>query len=215
MIKKFIIFGPPGIGKGTLASQVASKYNLEHVSTGNIFREEIAKQTPLGIKLKEIVDNGLYVSDEITNEIVKNKLAELESKNRGFILDGYPRTKHQLDYLFSLYDYADFSAWILEADDAIILKRLSGRRFCLTCKATYHIDTKKSQNGDFCENDNQKLIQRADDEPKAVSKRLEVYHEQTALLKSQLISLKIAKIINAEGTPEAVLKELEKVEDFG
>lgn len=212
MVNKFIIFGPPGVGKGTLASAIAHKYNLEHISTGNIFREQISKQTPLGLQLKKIVETGSYVSDDITNLIVKNKLAELDAQNRGYILDGYPRTTEQLQYLFSLYDYQEFAVWILSASQDVILQRLSGRRSCNQCKATYHIST---HSGSTCAADGTTLEQRADDQPQAILKRLHVYQTQTLQLKSELSKLGIVHEINANGAPNEVLERLERVQKFG
>lgn len=208
MVNKFIIFGPPGVGKGTLATLVAKKYHLSHISTGNIFREEIAKQSELGQKLQAIVESGKYVDDVITNEIVKNKLVELK---QNYILDGYPRTEDQLNFLFDLIDYKQFRVWILHASQATIIQRLSGRRYCLTCKSNYHVNTYQSE---YCTNDDQLLIQRADDSVQAISKRLEIYQNQTESLIKRLVELNIVTFIDADADADQVLVNLESTQKF-
>ncbi|MGL5522092.1 MAG: adenylate kinase family protein [Metamycoplasmataceae bacterium] len=176
MIKKNIIFlGAPGSGKGTVSEILMEKTNLSHISTGNIFREQIAKKTPLGIEVKQIVDSGGYVPDDITNKIVENKLNELTSEKKNFILDGYPRTLDQAIFLSKL-KVDEFEIIVLEISKDHIIKRLSSRLFCPTCKGTFNSQNYK---GDKCPHDQDILIRRKDDEPEAISKRFDIYEEQT------------------------------------
>lgn len=210
MIKRFIVFGPPGVGKGTLASLVSQKYGFEHISTGNIFRSQISSNSELGIKLKEIVESGGYVPDSITNEIVKKTLADLEKEQKSYILDGYPRTLNQIEFLFSLNKAQEYSVWFLEAPNEIILKRLSGRRICPSCNAQYHIYFKKSKLDTKCEIDQSELIQRKDDQESSIIKRLEIYEKQTNSLKKYFKELGILVEIDASKDREEILKELEQ-----
>ncbi|MGL4183953.1 MAG: adenylate kinase family protein [Metamycoplasmataceae bacterium] len=174
--KKNIIFlGAPGSGKGTVSEILIAKTNLSHISTGNIFREEIAKKSPLGLEVKQIVDSGGYVPDDITNKIVENKLNELTSQKKNFILDGYPRTLDQAIFLSKL-KVDEFLIIVLEISKEQIVKRLSSRLFCPQCKGTFNSQSYKS---DKCPNDQETLIRRKDDEPEAISKRFDIYEEQT------------------------------------
>ncbi|AIA29435.1 adenylate kinase [Mycoplasmopsis californica] len=173
-----VFMGPPGVGKGTVAGIIAKDYGYIHLSTGSIFREEIASQSALGLKVSEIVKSGQYVPDEITNEIVKNKLIELIGEQKSVILDGYPRTINQAQFLDSIegFEYAVVS---LHADDDLVLKRLSGRRFCPQCKSGYHIEYMPSKLGDKCEKDGALLFTRADDSLDSIRVRQKIYHDST------------------------------------
>lgn len=196
MVKKNVIFlGMPGSGKGTISSFLEKKVNIIQVSTGDIFREEIKNETPLGLEVKKLVESGAYVSDEITNQIVKNKIQDLESKNQKFILDGFPRTVQQATFLDQL-NFDNYVVIYLMIEEEEVIKRLSQRFFCPQCKRSYNLTSFKSKNHPYCEVDNTELIQRPDDQPQAVKKRLDVYNEQTKPLiefyekKSKLIKIK-------------------------
>lgn len=195
MVKKNVIFlGMPGSGKGTISSFLEKKVNIIQVSTGDIFREEIKNETPLGLEVKKLVESGAYVSDEITNQIVKNKIEDLESKNQKFILDGFPRTVQQATFLDQL-NFDNYVVIYLMIEEEVVIKRLSQRFFCPQCKKSYNLTSFKSKNHPYCEVDNTELIQRPDDQPQAVKKRLDVYNEQTKPLiefyekKSKLIKI--------------------------
>lgn len=175
----FIFLGPPGAGKGTLAAKVAEAYKIPHISTGDIFRDNIKRQTPLGVKVKAIIDSGSLVSDEITCELVKDRLSKDDTKN-GFILDGFPRTIPQAEALekFSKIDAAvNFDI----ADEAVV-ERLSGRRVCKSCGANYHIKFTKPAVEGKCDKCGGELYTRDDDQPESIKHRLVVYREQTAPL---------------------------------
>lgn len=177
--KNNIIFlGMPGSGKGTISSELEKKYNFVQVSTGDIFREQIKNKTSLGIEIKKIVESGSYVPDSITNEIVKEKINYLERQNKHFILDGFPRTIEQAKFLDDL-DFKNYVVIYLNIDLETVIQRLSQRFFCPNCKKTYNLSTFKSKKHPNCENDETLLIQRADDQPDAIKKRIDVYEKQT------------------------------------
>ncbi len=176
--KNIIFLGMPGSGKGTISSLLEKKINIIQISTGDIFREEIKNETKLGLEIKKIVETGSYVPDDITNEIVKNKITLLENENRRFILDGFPRTIQQGKFLDQL-GFENYVVIYLDIDPSIVIQRLSQRYFCPKCKKTYNLSNFKSSKHPYCENDDTKLIQRPDDQPESVKKRLSVYQEQT------------------------------------
>ncbi|SJZ46489.1 adenylate kinase family protein [Mycoplasmopsis verecunda] len=210
-IKTNIIFmGQPGAGKGTVASLLASKSNLIHVSTGNIFRKEIEKKTELGMKVQSIVTTGGYVPDEITNAIVKNALEELQSKNKYFILDGFPRTIAQAEYLKTLKEFK-FIVVELEVDKSIILERLSGRRTCPQCGESYHIKFKPSKDNIKCDICSTELVQRQDDTEDRIAKRLDLYEEQTKPLLDYYSKLGELNVIDASQRPDLVADKVLKL----
>lgn len=179
MVKRNIIFlGMPGSGKGTISSLLEQKVDLVQVSTGDIFREEIKNETALGLEVKKLVESGAYVSDEITNQIVEKKINELKTKNQKFILDGFPRTVHQAEFLDRL-SFGDYVVIYLMIEEVEVIQRLSQRFFCSKCKKSYNLTSFRSKNHPYCEIDQTQLIQRADDQPEAVKKRLDIYNEQT------------------------------------
>ena len=180
--KKNIIFlGAPGTGKGTISTGLNKIIGIKHISTGDIFREEIKNETSLGLKIKEIVASGSYVTDDITNEVVKKKVLELKSTNTNYILDGYPRTVDQADFLSTL-NQDEFIVILLELSEEKIVERLSSRLFCSVCKKTYNTSSMKSSKHPYCEVDNTLLVTREDDQPEAIIKRLQVYNDQTKVL---------------------------------
>jgi len=171
-----IIFGAPGSGKGTYASRLKERLNVEVVATGDLFREMIKLDTPLGRRVKEYVERGLLVPDEITLEVLKESLAKIP-KGKGFILDGYPRTIPQARALDGI---AKIDAIIhLIVPDWIIIERLSARRICRNCGAIYNILFLKPKNDMICDKCGGPLYQRSDDTPEVIRKRIEVYEKQT------------------------------------
>lgn len=178
---KIIMLGAPGAGKGTQAKKIASKYEIPHISTGDIFRANIKNGTELGKKAKSFMDQGLLVPDELTVDLVMDRIQKEDCKN-GYILDGFPRTIPQAEALDqALKALGDKLDYAIEVDvpDENIVKRMAGRRACVHCGATYHIvhaPTKVENICDVCGGD---LILRDDDKPETVTKRLTVYHNQT------------------------------------
>ena len=178
---KIVMLGAPGAGKGTQAKMIASKYQIPHISTGDIFRANIKNGTELGKKVKSYMDQGLLVPDELTVDLVIDRLANDDCKN-GYILDGFPRTIPQAEALdAALAKLGEKMDYAIDVDvpDENIVSRMSGRRACTGCGATYHIVYNPSKKGDCCEVCGEKLILRDDDKPETVQKRLNVYHEQT------------------------------------
>ena len=178
---KIVMLGAPGAGKGTQAKMIASKYQIPHVSTGDIFRANIKNGTELGKKAKEYMDQGLLVPDELTVDLVIDRLSQEDCQN-GYILDGFPRTIPQaeaLDRALAKRNEKMDYAVDVDVPDENIISRMSGRRACVGCGATYHVVYNPSKKGEACEVCGEKLILRDDDKPETVQKRLTVYHNQT------------------------------------
>ena len=175
-MKNFIFLGPPGAGKGSLAVKVAEDYKIPHISTGDIFRANIKAQTPLGVKVKAIIDSGSLVSDELTFELVKDRLSQADCKN-GYILDGFPRTIPQAEMLEGLV--SDIKVVNFEIQDEIVIRRLSTRRVCKACGANYNVLTLKPKVEGVCDKCGGELYQRDDDKQESILHRMDVYREQT------------------------------------
>lgn len=174
---KVILLGAPGAGKGTQAVRLAKRYNIPHISTGDIFRSNIKERTPIGIVAKSYIDKGQLVPDEVTIQIVKERLEKDDCKN-GYLLDGFPRTVSQAEALdgFSEVD----SVVNIDVPLHKLMRRITGRRVCGKCGESYHIDYLDGSTS--CRKCDGELIQRADDNEETVGKRLEVYEKQTAPL---------------------------------
>lgn len=178
---KIIMLGAPGAGKGTQAKKIASKYSIPHISTGDIFRANIKNGTELGKKAKTYMDQGLLVPDELVVDLVVDRVAADDCAN-GYVLDGFPRTIPQaeaLDAALEKKGEAMDYAINVEVPDENIVKRMSGRRACVACGATYHIEHIPPKTEGICDTCGKELILRDDDKPETVLKRLNVYHEQT------------------------------------
>ena len=175
-MNNFIFLGPPGAGKGSLAVKVAEDYKIPHISTGDIFRANIKAQTPLGVKVKTIIDSGALVSDELTFELVKDRIAQDDCKN-GYILDGFPRTIPQAEMLESLV--SDIKVVNFEIQDEIVIRRLSTRRTCKACGANFNVLTLPPKVEGVCDKCNGELYQRDDDKQESIMNRMDVYREQT------------------------------------
>lgn len=178
---KIVMLGAPGAGKGTQAIKIADKYDIPHISTGDIFRANIKGGTELGQKAKSYIDKGELVPDEVTIGMLLDRIAQDDCKN-GYVLDGFPRTIPQAESLTealkSQGDKIDFALNIDVPDEAII-ERMSGRRACPKCGATYHIVYAAPKTGNICDKCGTELIIRSDDKPETVKDRLNVYHQQT------------------------------------
>lgn len=178
---KLLIMGPPGAGKGTQAAKIVAEYQIPHISTGDMFRQAIKEGTPLGKKAKSYTDQGLLVPDEVTNGIVRERLAKNDC-NTGFLLDGYPRTVTQAvaldEMLFDLNMKID-AVLNIKVSKEKLFERLTGRRICKECGATYHLSFNQPKVNGVCDKCGGELYQRKDDNNKSVEKRLEVYGNQT------------------------------------
>lgn len=178
---KIIMLGAPGAGKGTQAKRIAEKYNIPHISTGDIFRANIKNGTELGKKAKTYMDQGLLVPDELVVDLVVDRVAQDDAKN-GYVLDGFPRTIPQakaLDEALGKMNEALDYAIDVDVPDENIIERMSGRRACIHCGETYHIRYNPSKVEGICNTCGKELVLRDDDKAETVKKRLDVYHEQT------------------------------------
>lgn len=178
---KIIMLGAPGAGKGTQAKMIAEKYQVPHISTGDIFRANIKNGTQLGMEAKKYMDQGLLVPDELTVKILLDRVAKEDCKN-GYVLDGFPRTIPQAqvldEALGKLGESIDYAINV-DVPDENIVKRMSGRRACLKCGATYHMEHVPPKAEGICDTCQSELVLRDDDKPETVLNRLKVYHDQT------------------------------------
>ena len=176
---KLIFLGPPGAGKGTLAARAVEILKVPHISTGNIFRAAIAAKSPLGLKVKEILDSGKLVDDDTTIGLVRERLTQDDAKN-GYILDGFPRTIPQA---MALAQFSTVDKVInFDIPDSGVVERLGGRRVCRLCNYNYHAIFDKPKKDTVCDHCGGEVYIREDDRPEAIQKRLEVYRSQTAPL---------------------------------
>ena len=210
---KIVMLGAPGAGKGTQAKMIAAKYQIPHISTGDIFRANIKNGTELGKKAKSYMDQGLLVPDELTVDLVIDRIAQDDCKN-GYILDGFPRTIPQAEALdAALAKLGEKMDYAIDVDvpDENIVSRMSGRRACTGCGATYHIVYNPSKKGECCEVCGEKLILRDDDKPETVQKRLNVYHEQTQPLIDYYTKQSILRTVDGTQDMNDVFAEIVKI----
>ena len=180
MSVKIVLLGPPGAGKGTQAKSISNKYSIPHISTGDIFRKNISENTPLGIEAKSYMDNGQLVPDEVTINMVKDRLQQEDCK-QGYLLDGFPRTVSQAEALKDFLNQRDEAldaSLLIEVPRDFILERMTGRRVCPSCGASYHIKFNPAVDGK-CELCGSDVVQRKDDTEETVKERLDVYEKQT------------------------------------
>lgn len=178
---KIVLLGPPGAGKGTQAKSISNRYSIPHISTGDIFRKNISEGTPLGIEAKSYMDKGQLVPDEVTINMVKDRLTWEDCKN-GYLLDGFPRTVAQAEalqeFLASRNESLD-TALSIEVPSEFILERMTGRRVCPSCGASYHVKFNPPAKAGVCDVCGSDIVQRKDDTEETVSERLDVYERQT------------------------------------
>ena len=210
---KIIMLGAPGAGKGTQAKKIASKYSIPHISTGDIFRANIKNGTELGKKAKTYMDQGLLVPDELVVDLVVDRVAADDCAN-GYVLDGFPRTIPQaeaLDAALEKKGEAMDYAINVEVPDENIVKRMSGRRACVACGATYHIEHIPPKTEGICDTCGKELILRDDDKSETVLKRLNVYHEQTQPLIDYYTGKGILKEVDGTKDMSEVFDEIVEI----
>ena len=203
---KIIMLGAPGAGKGTQAKRIAEKYTIPHISTGDIFRANIKNGTELGKKAKEYMDQGALVPDELTCDLVMDRIQQDDCKN-GFVLDGFPRTIPQAESLDeALNKIGQKMDYAIDVDvpDENIVNRMGGRRACLSCGATYHVEFNPTKAEGICDACGAQTVLRDDDKPETVQKRLTVYHDQTQPLIDYYKKQNILKSVDGTQPMEAV-----------
>lgn len=201
-----ILLGAPGAGKGTQASKIADTYGLPHISTGDIFRENIKNQTEIGVLAKFYIDKGQLVPDEVTCKIVQERISRSDCKN-GYMLDGFPRTIAQAEALDKI---ADIQIVInIDVDHALLMDRLCGRRVCKDCGESYHIS--RLNGATTCSRCGGDLYQRKDDNPETVQKRLDVYNAQTApLIDYYKAKGLLFNVVSDERPPEVAFEQIKE-----
>ena len=207
---KIIMLGAPGAGKGTQAKQIADKYSIPHISTGDIFRANIKNGTELGKKAKQYMDQGALVPDELTCDLVMDRIQQDDCKN-GFVLDGFPRTIPQAEALDAalgkINEKMDYAIDV-DVPDENIVNRMSGRRACLNCGATYHLIFIPPKVEGICDRCGSEIVLREDDKPETVQKRLKVYHEQTQPLIDYYKNQGILKSVDGTQPMDEVFKAI-------
>ena len=207
---KIIMLGAPGAGKGTQAKKIAEKYQIPHISTGDIFRANIKGGTELGMKAKTFMDQGMLVPDEITIGMLMDRIGQEDCIN-GYVLDGFPRTIPQAEALTAalekINEKMDYAIDV-DVPDENIVNRMSGRRACLNCGATYHIVSIPTKVEGICDRCGQPVVLRDDDKPETVQKRLTVYHEQTQPLIDYYKKQSILKTVDGTQPMEKVFADI-------
>lgn len=207
-----ILMGPPGAGKGTQAALLAEQEGIPHISTGDIFRANMSQGTPLGKLAKEYVDAGKYVPDDVTNAMVKDRLAQDDCR-KGFILDGYPRTSDQADVLSGMLTdlgYTLDGVVNIEVPDSLLVERAEGRRVCRACGAVYHVTFNPPAGAGVCDKCGGELYQRSDDTAAKVTVRLQEYHGKTAQVLEYYRSKDLVRSVDGDQTMEAVTAAIKK-----
>lgn len=210
---KIIMLGAPGAGKGTQAKMIAEKFKIPHISTGDIFRANIKNGTELGMEAKKYMDQGLLVPDELTVKILLDRVAQEDCKN-GYVLDGFPRTIPQAEALTAALEKINQKmdyAIDVDVPDENIVNRMSGRRACLNCGATYHIVSIPTKVEGICDRCGEPVVLRDDDKPETVQKRLTVYHEQTQPLIDYYKNAGILKSVDGTQPMEKVFSDIVEI----
>jgi adenylate kinase len=192
---KLVIFGPPSAGKGTQAQKLSKKYGIPQIATGDLLREHVAKKTPIGMKVKEILDAGKLGPDDLIVQIIKERVSQPDCRN-GYLLDGFPRTINQAKELEKMTDI-DLVLNIV-VDHKVLVERAIGRRICPKCSAVYHVKSNPPKKSGMCDKCGSALIQRDDDKEETVQKRLGVYRDQTAPLVEHFKAK--GKLVNIDGS---------------
>ena len=207
---KLIIMGPPGAGKGTQAALIKDTYQIPHISTGDMFREAIKNETPLGVEAKGYIDKGLLVPDSVTIGLVKERLANKDCQE-GFLLDGFPRTIPQAEALNIILAELNIkldAVVNIDVDDSVLIDRIVGRRVCPVCKAGYHVKYLQPKVEGICDECGGQLVQRKDDTEETVKNRLEVYANQTKPLLEFYNQFGLVKNINGIGDIDVIFNNI-------
>lgn len=207
---RLLIMGPPGAGKGTQAVLIEKAYNIPHISTGEMFREAIGKNGPIGMKAFAFIDKGLLVPDDLTNEIIKERLSQADCAN-GFLLDGFPRTINQAKFLDQILHELNIkldAVINLDINHEILIDRITGRLVCPHCLAGYHIKTKPPKQAGICDICQTPLIQREDDNEETFVNRLNVYTKNTEALLDYYQNQNLLININGDGDIDSIFNEI-------
>jgi adenylate kinase len=210
-MRSVVLLGAPGSGKGTLATRLKDTWNVPHISTGDMFREAVKANSPMGQKAAEYMKNGQLVPDEITIGIVDERFAKPDVK-KGFILDGFPRTTNQaqaLDQILTKNKIALSSVILLDVDEKLIVRRITGRRTCSRCGSIYHIENMPPKTVNVCDKCMGELTQRRDDTEEVVKERLVAYNDQTSPLIDFYRKKKILLQIDASRSPDHMIEQVE------
>lgn len=205
---RLVFLGPPGVGKGTIAGKTETFFHIPHISTGDLFRENITNETPLGKEVKKILAEGSLVPDSITIQMVKQRLQKSDTEN-GYILDGFPRTIAQAEALEGIDSIDHVINFFAPREE--IVKRLSGRRIAKQSGKVYHVIYDPPKEPGICDITGEPLIQRPDDTEEAIEKRLDVYREQTEPLIGFYRERELLIDIDASGTPDEIFQELTRI----
>ncbi len=210
---RLLIMGAPGAGKGTQAALIKDAYNISHISTGDMFRKAIAEQTPTGIEAKKFIDQGQLVPDYVTNNLVKERLAQADCA-KGFLLDGYPRNLDQaveLDKILKELNIKLDAVINISVDDNFLIERITGRRTCTKCGASYHVVANKPKQEGICDVCGSELIQRADDTEETIKSRLNVYYGKTEPVLSYYEKQGLVKNVYGMGSIDEIFANVKEV----
>lgn len=214
---RLLIMGAPGAGKGTYAEGISKHFGIPHISTGDIFRQAMQEETPMGILAKSFIDKGHLVPDDVTNEIVKERIQKADCLD-GFLLDGYPRTTQQaveFDKILKVLEIKLDVVVNLLVDEGLIVSRIVNRRLCPTCGKGYNLITLKPKQDGVCDDCGTELYQRKDDNEETIKSRLSVYNEQTKPLIDYYNKQNVLLNVNGEGDAKVVTKEIiQAIEEF-
>lgn len=206
--KRIALFGPQGSGKGTQAEKITATFGVPHIAPGNIFRKAIADKTELGEKAEAVLNSGQLMPDEITNGLMQERIEQEDALN-GFVFDGYPRNEVQADAVDAMTNLS--YVIVIDVPEEESIKRISHRRSCPNCGATYHLDFKKPKTEGVCDACGTDLVQRDDDKPEAIKQRLAIYHADTAPLLQRYRERGIVHDVDGMGTIEEIWERIQQV----
>ena len=209
---RLLIMGAPGAGKGTQAALIKEAYNIKHISTGDMFRKAISEKTPTGIEAKSYIDQGKLVPDSVANKLVRERLSEKDCEN-GFLLDGYPRNLAQAEELDKILKDLGIkldAVINVSVDDNFLIERITGRRTCTKCGASYHVSFNKPKVEGICDECGSTLIQRPDDSEETIKNRLSVYYEKTKPVLDYYEAQNIVKNVDGIGEINEIFEKIKK-----